>query len=257
MDNLQIIPTTPESVKLYGLCGYKDVNKPGYSEKLDWYAKNKSKGLVIKVLHSNVAGTQGMIEYIDGEYCWRPVSAPHYLFIHCLFVGFKKEYKQRGFASRMLADCFQDAIARSKAGIAVMVRKGSFMANADIFLKNGFEPVENIAPDFQLLVKKVQIHASNPVYINNDPILNSRYQKGLTILRADQCPYTVKNVQEMVRTAEEEFDTKVRIIHINSHQEAQENPSPFGTFALILNGKILSHHPISKTRLVNILRTEL
>ncbi len=257
MQDFQIINTTPESVKNYGLCGYKDVNKPGYAEKLDWYGKNKNHGLVIKVLYSNAAGTQGMMEYIDGEYCWRPVAAAGYLFVHCLFVGFKKEYKHAGLASRMLADCYQDAIKKNKNGVAVIARKGSFMAKADIFLKNGFELVENIPPDFQLLVNKIEKDAPVPVYINNHKILHSRYEKGLYILRADQCPYTVKNVKEMVTLAEREFNIQPTIVNITNHREAQQNPSPFGTFALIWNGKILSHHPISKTRLGNILRKEL
>ena len=41
------------------------------------------------------------------------------------------------------------------------------------------------------------------------------------------------------------------------YKDTQQNPSPFSTFALILNGKIVSHHPISKNRLGYILRKEL
>jgi len=257
MDSFKIITTTPETVTQYGLCGYKDVKKPGYTEKLDWYAKNQDNGLVIKVLHSEDAGTQGMIEYIDIENCWRPVSAENYLFIHCLFVGFKKEYKKLGLASKMLDDCYTDAIAENKNGIAVLTRKGSFMAKADVFLKNGFEVVENIKPDFHLLVKKINENVPNPKMIDNSHLLRTKYLNGLFILRADQCPYTVKNVQEMVQSAKSEFAIDANIIDLKSHEDAQVNPSPFGTFALILNGKVVSYHPISKARFGNILRKEL
>ena len=257
MSSFQIINTTPETVTKYGLCGYKDVKKPGYTEKLDWYANNYPKGLVIKVLHSEDAGTQGMIEYIDMENCWRPVSAENFFFIHCLFVGFKKEYKKLSLASKMLDDCYVDAITKNKNGIAVLTRKGSFMATADVFLKNGFEVVDKTKPDFQLLVKKIDSNAPNPEMLDNSLLLKTKYSNGLFILRADQCPYTVKNVQEMAQVAENEFGVKANIIDIESHEDAQKNPSPFGTFALILNGKIVSHHPISKNRLGNILRKEL
>ena len=131
------------------------------------------------------------------------------------------------------------------------------MAKPDIFQKNGFELVEKVKPDFQLLVKKVDSSAQLPKYIDNSQLLKSKYQKGIYILRADQCPYTVKNVNEMVKAAKKQFNITPEIIHLSSSQEAQQNPSPFGIFALIINGKILSHHPISKTRFCNILRKEL
>jgi hypothetical protein len=33
-----------------------------------------------------------MIEFIPCEYAHRPVEANNYMFIHCLFVGYRKEY---------------------------------------------------------------------------------------------------------------------------------------------------------------------
>ncbi len=257
MKDFKIIETTVESVKNYGLCGYKNVKRPGYAEKLDWIAKNQNNDLTVKVLYSKTAGTQGMIEYIDGEYCWRPIEANDYLFIHCLFVGFKKKYKNLGLASKLLDDCLQDAIDNQKNGVAVLTRKGSFMAKADIFIKNGFELVDQLKPDFKLLVKKVNKKCNNPIYKDNKERLKSIYSKGLFILRSDQCPYTVKNVGEMVVSAEKEFKITPTIINITDYKMAQLNPSPFGNFALIYNGKILSHHPISRRRFENILRKEL
>lgn len=56
----------------------------------------------------------------------------------------------------------------------------------------------------------------------------------------------------MVETAGS-LGIKAKIVELSGHKEAQANPSPFGSFALIHNGEVLSHHPISNTRFRNIM----
>ena len=75
----------------------------------------------------------------------------------------------------------------------------------------------------------------------------------MTIIRADQCPYTVKNVREIAETAVQDFGIQPEIVDLKSHEDAQQSPSPFGTFCIVYNGKVIAHHPISKTRFVNIM----
>lgn len=55
-----------------------------------------------------------MIEYVPGEYCWRPVEASGYIFIHCLFVGFKNSYKHKGYANILIDDCIKEAKGQNK-----------------------------------------------------------------------------------------------------------------------------------------------
>ncbi len=50
-----------------------------------------------------------MLEYISGKYAHRPVDAQGYIFIHCIFVGFKKEYKGKGYASSLIDECIKEA----------------------------------------------------------------------------------------------------------------------------------------------------
>ena len=90
MSDFKIIHTTDENVLQHGLCGYKNPKRPGFPEKIDWLKQRLKEGLVIKSIYSEEKGSQGMIEYVPGEFCWRPVSAKGYMFIHCLFVGFKR-----------------------------------------------------------------------------------------------------------------------------------------------------------------------
>lgn len=116
----------------------------------------------IKAIFSIKSGCQGMLEYIPGEYAHRPVDAEGYMFIHCIFVGFKNEFKGKGYASALIEECIKDAKEKNMQGVAVVTRKGPFMAKKDIFLKKGFSLVDKAKPDFELMVLKLNQEASNP-----------------------------------------------------------------------------------------------
>ena len=250
-DQMEIVSLTPENILEYGFCGYKDARKhKEMFRKADWYKEYYPKGLRINVLISQNDGSQGMIESIPSEYSHRPVIAENYLFIHCLFVGYKKEYKEHGYGSRLIESCLNAAEELGKYGVAVVSRKGSFMAKKEIFLKNGFTLVDHKKPDFELLAIQLKATKSCPKFINK---ASDKYQEGLFFIRSPQCPYTEKNVRAMVETAEK-MGLEPTIVELSGHEAAQMNPSPFGTFALIYNGEVLSHHPISNTRFQNIMK---
>ncbi len=253
MDEIKIVDTNADNILKYGVCGYKNIKRAGYPEKIEWLKERFMEGLRIKTLYSENDGTQGMIEYIPGEYCWRPVEADGYMFIHCIFSGFKRTYKGKGYGSLLLKECLEDAKKENMHGVTVVTRKGSFMAGNELFVKNGFEVVDTAPPDFELLVKKFDNVQSTPKFKENLGEELSNYGKGLTIIRADQCPYTVKNVREICKTAKEKYGIEPNIINLKSYQEAQYNQCAFGTFSIVYNGKIISHHPISNTRFVNIM----
>ena len=142
-----IVDTNMNNVLKYGLCGYKDIKRAGYPEKIEWLKDRFQEGMKIKTLYSDEDGTQGMIEYLPGEYCWRPVEANGYMFIHCIFSGFKSFYKGKGYGSLLVDECLKDARNGNLHGVAVVTRKGPFMAGKELFVKKGFEVVENAPPD--------------------------------------------------------------------------------------------------------------
>jgi len=257
MEKIEIVDTNADNILEYGVCGYKSIKRAGYPEKLEWLKDRFPEGMKIKTLYSDKDGTQGMIEYIPGEYCWRPVEASRYIFIHCIFVGFKKAYKGKGYGSLMLDECLKDAEKENLHGVAVVTRKGPFMAGKELFVKNGFEVVDTAPPDFELLVKKFNKNAPTPKFKGGWEKRLSQYGKGLTIFRAGQCPYTVKNVREISETAEKIFGIKPNIIDLKNCEEAQNSPCAFGSFCMIYNGKVIAHHPISKVRFTNIMKKKL
>ncbi len=139
-----------------------------------------------------------MLEYLPGEYAHRPVKADAYMFIHCIFVGFKKEFKGKGYASKMIDECIKDAKEQNMLGVAVVTRKGSFRAHNEIFLKKGFINVDNAKPDFELLVLKFDSKSENPSFKSNVFENVDEYKEGITILRSNQWPYTEKNVNAII-----------------------------------------------------------
>jgi ribosomal protein S18 acetylase RimI-like enzyme len=109
-NDIEIIDLTPENIAEYGVCGYKDAGKhKELRNKIEWFKTYYPLGLRIKDLILATGSYQGMIEYIPGKYAHRPVNAEDYMFIHCLFVGFKNEFKGKGYASALIDACIQDA----------------------------------------------------------------------------------------------------------------------------------------------------
>jgi GNAT superfamily N-acetyltransferase len=249
-DDISIIDLTPENIADYGVCGYSNVEKHvELQRKIAWFKEYYPKGLRIKALISKTGGYQGMLEYIPGRYAHRPVAAEGYMFIHCIFVGFKSAYKGKGYASAMLDLCIDEAKAQGMKGVAVVTRKGPFMAKKEIFMKKGFVVVDSAKPDFELLAVKFDPAVENPRFKIPPVDENS---KGLTVIRSPQCPYSVKNVDAILETAKE-MGLSAKLLDFTTHEAAQRSPCAFGTFCIIKDGKIVSHHPISNTRFKNIM----
>jgi hypothetical protein len=254
MNEIQIINLTPENIADYGVCGYKDVSKHiELRNKIAWFNEYYSKGLKIKVLFSERGGYQGMLEYLPGKFAHRPVNADGYMFIHCIFVGFRNDFKGKGYASALIDECISDAKTRKMLGVAVVTRKGAFMAGNEIFLKKGFVIADKAKPDFELLACKFDKGSVSPGF-KSDVLDNlNDYKDGLTIIRSAQCPYSEKNVNAIIESAERKFKIKTNLIDLKDSESAQKIPCAFGTFCIIYNGDVISHHPISNTRFENIM----
>jgi hypothetical protein len=67
-------------------------------------------------------------------------------------------------------------------------------------------------------------------------------------------PLHRKNVNAILNSAEKRFGMKPKLVELKDHVAVQNAPCAFGTFCLIYNGEIITHHPISNTRFENIMR---
>jgi hypothetical protein len=225
---------------------------PAWKPKAEWLKKRFSEGMVIKLLYlEGEKRPAGFIEYVPGDQCWRAVSAPGYLVIHCIWISAVKN-KKKGYGSLLLQECLNDAVAGGYAGVAAMVSEGSFMADKSLFLKNDFRISASEKPH-NLVVRKLRGDAPDPVF-NAWRSQLDRYQ-GLHILYSNQCPWVCRFIMEVAEKLSERR-IAVTVRELLTPEEARQAPSPYAVFNLIHNGRLLADHYISETRLMNILKKE-
>ena len=129
--NFQIVDVTPDTVPEHTLFCIKDLKNPGFRNKQIWFNDRYKEGLRLKILKNASSKPAAFIEYLPADKAWRPVDAPNYMFIHCMFVYSNKD-KQQGLGSRMIAECEEDARQRGLDGITAMTSKGSWITDKRI-----------------------------------------------------------------------------------------------------------------------------
>ena len=251
MSDYQIIDTNADNIGGCSLCGNKNANNLGHRRKANWLKERYAEGLRYKVLRLREVGDVGMVEYAPGHHAWRPVEAKGYLVIHCLMVNSK--HKGKGLGTLLLDSCLRDAKKSNCRGVAVVTSSDSFMAGSDLFIKAGFVSVDRIPP-YELLAKKLKKTAPDPRFAVERERLLKRFQKGLTILAADQCPYGAKSV-ERIAAAARTLGLQPRVVRVRSAEASRELPMPYGVFSILYDGKLIAGRPISATRFMNIMRT--
>ncbi|HKK78175.1 MAG TPA: GNAT family N-acetyltransferase [Phaeodactylibacter sp.] len=251
MENkLQILSVKPENVDEYGLFCVKSKTNPGYGKKLEWFLKEYPKGLRLKILQEQEGRQIGFIEYTPAERAWRPVVAPGYLFIHCLYV-YKKDDRAKGYASMLIEDCMEAARQQGKAGVAVTTSKGPWISTKQVFLKNGFVQTDQ-RDGFELMHFPLR---EGPAPYFPDWQSQQENYPGWQLFYAHQCPWHQKCAEELAREAQLQ-DVPLQLTEITTPSMAQEMPSGFGTFALTKERKLLEYHYISTTRFKNILKKQ-
>ncbi len=251
MNNLKLVDIIPDNVMEHGLFCIKNVKNPEFALKKNWFLQNYSKGLTIKILYNDDGKQIGYIEYIPADFAWRPVEAPGYMFIHCMFIYANKD-KEKGYGSFLVKACEEDARKKNMKGVCTMTSNGTFIANKQLFIKNGYSQVNKLER-FELMMKKIDPNSEDPQLI--DWTKDREEYQGWHLLYADQCPWHNKSV-EALREVAKETGIELKIKKITNKQEAKNAPSGFGVFSLLHNGKLLEDHYLSATRFKNILKKE-
>ncbi len=252
MDPIHVFDITPDNVEQETLFCIKDLKSPGFKAKQEWFEKRYAEGLRMKVLKNEAGKLLAFIEYVPAEYAWRPLKAPQFMFIHCMYVYSNKD-KGLGMGSLLVNACIDDAKAQGMSGVCIMTSKGTWMADKRLFEKNGFTQVD-AGERFELMSLKWDSSAADPCLLNWNKELEK--YKGWHLLYADQCPWHLKAV-DVIRQTAQSNGIDIKLSRFESRQDIEKAPSGFGTFALIRDGKLLSDHYISETRFKNILKKEL
>jgi len=233
----------------YGaFCLKSKKNTKGYKDKVDWIKKRFKEGLRLKLLlvkERHGFTSRGFIEYIPSEYAWRGINAKGYMVIHCIWVVGRN--KGHGYGTKLLQQCLKDA--KGMNGVAVMTSEKTWLPKKDLFVKNGFEKADSMPPYFELYAKRFSDKAPYPKF---NPIPKSRlakYASGVTIFKSNQCPYINGNTNIIAEIVKQD-NISLRVEQIESCKEAQNGVNPYGTFCVLLNGKVLTYHPIGRKELL-------
>lgn len=241
----------PENLPVCGIGCITNQNHEGLNRKVGWLQERFAEGLRFLLFHDGKGKSLAFLEYVPGEYAWRPVNAKGWLFVHCLWV-YPKGQAVGGLGSRLIQTCVKEARQVGARGVAAMVSAGPWIAGKEVFLKNGF--VQMAERDrFQLVVHRLK---KGPAPRFRDISPKWRKHRGLHIVYASQCPYLHKSADDVSAMAGEHgLEAKVTVLR--SAREAQDGPSYYGVFSLLWNGRLLSDHYVSRGRFRNMLKKEI
>jgi L-amino acid N-acyltransferase YncA len=243
-ETCELITVNADNVDEHGFFCYMSKRKsPGYQQKSEWLAARFAEGLKLYMVHEIGGRTVGFIEFIPGEFAWRAVHAPGYLVIHCLWVVGKG--KGKGYGSRLLQICLDEARAQGKHGVVMVASDGVWLARKDIFLKHGFVEVAQASPSFSLLVQRFD-DAPLPTFPTDWEARQARFGAGLTVIRTPQCPY-IEDATTIALELAAEKGIPSQVVTFQTAQELQENsPSPYGVFGIVLDGQLLAYHYLQR-----------
>lgn len=236
-----LIEVTADTVGQTGFfCLQSRRKAEGYQRKLRWLGSRFAEGMRIKMLGGD---GRGFIEYIPGDHAWRAVEAAGYMMIQCIWVVGR--CKGNGGGRQLLEACIADAREAGMSGVAMVTSEQTWLVGADFLRAQGFEAVDTAPPAFTLLVKRFG-DAPPPRFSGGWADKAARFGAGLTILRTDQCPY-VEDATSVLLDCAAERGMESRTVELTDAAEIRRSsPSAYGVFNVVLDGRLLSYHWLTK-----------
>ncbi len=253
--SFMIVEVNESNIDEHGLfCLKSKKDTEGYQRKIEWAKERLKEGLRVKLLLVNEGPkrgfrSRGFIECIPGEYAWRGIDAKGYMVIHCIWVV--GQNRGHGYGSKLLQLCVNDA--KKMNGVAVVTSGRTWLPGPTLFIKHGFKKVDSMPPDLELYAKRFSDKAPLPKFNPIPKEKLDKYAKGITVFRSDQCPYVFASVQAITETAKR-VNIPVQIEDVKSCGEAQKGVHPYGTFCVMLDGKVATYHPIGEKGLLDYLQ---
>jgi len=214
----------------------------GYEAKKQWIKNQMDDGYVFRKLD---ARGKIFIEYVPAEKAWVPVNADNYMMINCYWVSGK--YKGNGHGKTLYQSCEDEAIAKNKHGIVVVVsdKKRPFVSDKEFFKKQGFQLCDTAEPYFELWYKPLQKAAPVPQFKAIAKKGECDIKKGLAVYYTNACPFTEYYVAELeIIAAKKGFPIKT--IHLDTMEKAQNHFVPHTIYSIFQNGKFLTQHILSE-----------
>ena len=219
-------------------CAFSDKKcSEGYALKKQWLKKEFANGYIFKRLD---ARAKVFIEYVPAEHAWLPVTAPDYVMINCFWVS--GQYKGQGHGYNLLQSVIENAKEQKKRGLVTVVgtKKNHFMSDTKWLLKHGVKEVERLPNGFSLLVMNFQEDGTSPYFNSCTKSGECPHKKGVVVYYSNRCPYTDYYVNEMLRILARERNIPLKVIKLETKEQAQNAPTPATIFSLFYNGKFVT-----------------
>ena len=224
-------------------------HQEGVDRKKAFLSSGFEQGLVFRKL--DVRG-KVFVEYAPAEFAWRPVVAPGFLVIHCLWVSGR--YKGRGLGRDLLEHCVADS--GDAAGVVAVSGRAPYLTDTRFYLNQGFETVDRTDTGYDLVCLRHDPGTPPPQFGDNARRGTVSETAGVHFEYAYQCPFVPGCVEEMSAVAGE-FDLQVTQRELTTATEAHDAASPFGTFGAFLHGKLVTHELMSGNKFRELLSAEL
>lgn len=235
----KFINLTKENIdKEHICCAFSDKKcKEGYEAKKDWLRKEFDNGYIFRRIDERA---KVFIEYGPAEKAWTPVNAPNYLNINCFWVS--GQYKGKGYGKELLKYAIDDAVTQGKYGLVTITGtpKFHFMSDTKWLMKQGFEICDKLPSGFTLLVKKIKADAKTPEF--RDSVLTGECpeKEGITVYYSNRCPFTEFHINQSLKETATKRNLPLKIIKLETMEQAQSSPTPATIFSLFHNGKFVT-----------------
>ena len=219
-------------------CAFSDKKcKESYELKKEWLKRELDNGYVFRRLDERA---KVFIEYVPAERAWVPVEAPGYLMINCFWVS--GQYKGKGHGKALLQSAIDDARAQGKNGLATIVgtKKFHFMSDTKWLLQQGFETVAELPFGFSLLVLKINPEAANPSFRECTLSGECPEKEGLVVYYTNRCSFTEYYVTGSLFCIAQSKGVPLKIVKLETLDQAQSAPTPATIFSLFYNGKFVT-----------------
>ena len=219
-------------------CAFSDKKCRGsYEAKKNWLRREFYNGYVFRRID---ARAKVFIEYGPAEFGWAPVTAPNYLLINCFWVS--GQYKGQGYGKALLQLAIDDTKVKGKDGLVTVVGtdKFHFMSDTKWLLRQGFVTCETISSGFSLLTMKLNPDATNPSFKETVITGECPDKNGLVVYYSNRCPFSEFHVRTSLIESANKRKIPLKIVKIESIQDAQSAPSPATIFSLFFNGQFVT-----------------
>jgi len=219
-------------------CAFSDKKcHESYESKKKWLSMQFDNGYVFRRINERA---KVFIEYGPAEQTWVPVTAPNYMMIGCFWVSGK--YKGKGHGKALLQEVIDDAKKQGKDGLVTVVgtKKFHFMSDTIWLLRQGFQVSESISSGFSLITLEFNKSNNHPYFNDSLKSGESPVKKGISVYYSNRCPYAEYHVSESLVETAKNRHLPLKVIKLETMEQAQSAPTPATIFSLFLDGQFVT-----------------